>query len=77
MEVEQVLEKYGLTRGTVTAYIDAVIRMNMSQTADEIDVSTDTAHRYKRAFQEMTPVERTLVIASLAQDKLLHETTKR
>lgn len=71
MEVDQILEKHGLARDTAQQYIDAITRLNQTQAAEEIDVSRDTIHRYKRAFQEMTPIERAQLIASLAQDVLL------
>lgn len=76
MEVDNVLKKYGLTRDTAQKYIDAITQMNQTQAAEETDVSGDTISRYKRAFQKMTSVERLLLISSLAQDKLLEETTK-
>jgi hypothetical protein len=76
MNLNQILEKYGLTRGTTTEYIDAITRMNQTQTADELDVSRDTINRYKNAFAEMSQRERTLLIASLAQDQLLKQATE-
>ena len=71
MNLNQILEKYGLTRRTTTEYIDAITRMNQTQTADELNVSRDTINRYKNAFAEMSQRERTLLITSLAQDQLL------
>jgi DNA-binding CsgD family transcriptional regulator len=76
MNLNQILEKYGLTRRTTTEYINAITRMNQTQTADELGVSRDTINRYKNAFQKMTAQERTLLIASLAQDKLLEQATE-
>lgn len=69
MELDDLLSKYGLTRDNTIAYLDTVIRMNMSQTADELNVSTDTVHRYKRAFKEMSQEERAYIIASLFDEK--------
>jgi hypothetical protein len=70
MNPDQILEKYGLTRATTTEYIDAITRMNQTQTADELNVSRDTINRYKNAFAEMSQRERTLLITSLVQDRL-------
>lgn len=68
-DIDRILSSYGLTRPNATAYIDAVIRMNMSQAAEEIGVSTDTVHRYKRAFAEMTAEERALLITALFDER--------
>jgi hypothetical protein len=74
--VDDILSKYSLTKETAQQYIDAITRMNQTQTAEELDVSRDTVNRYKNAFQEMTPQERNLLIASLAQNKLLQHATE-
>lgn len=71
MDVDQVLEKYGLSRDTTTAYIDAISRMNQTQTAEELDVSRKTINRYKHAFRKMTRIERSLIISTLTQEALL------
>lgn len=71
MTVDEILEKYNLTRETTAAYIDAIVRLNQSDTADEIDVSRQTINRYKTTFREMTAEERLAVIAALAQDHAL------
>jgi len=71
MKVQQILKKYGLTRDTVTQYINAITQMNQSETAEELDVSRDTINRYKNAFREMTRIERSLIIATLTQEALL------
>jgi len=71
MNTEQILQKYGLTRDTATQYIDAITRSNQTETAEELDVSRDTINRYKNAFSKMKPKERTLLIATLLQEKLL------
>ena len=76
MNLDQILEKYGLTRRTTTEYIDAITRLNQTQTAEELGVSRDTVNRYKNAFAEMSAQERSLLIASLAQDKLLEQATE-
>jgi hypothetical protein len=64
-ELDELLSDYGLIRENAVEYIDAVIRMNMSQAADEMGVSTDTVHRYKRAFADMTEEERAFILVSL------------
>jgi hypothetical protein len=71
MQVKDILKKYGLTKNTTLQYIDAIIRLNQTETAEEIEVSRDTINRYKRAFREMTRVERAQLISSLIQEKLL------
>jgi DNA-binding XRE family transcriptional regulator len=76
MKVQQILKKYGLTRDTVTHYINAITQMNQSETAEELDVSRDTVNRYKNAFQEMNAQERLLLISSLTQKKLLEDNTE-
>lgn len=68
-EIDRILSEYGLTRANATAYIDTVIRKNMSQAAEEIGVSTDTVHRYKRAFARMSEEERALLITSLFDER--------
>lgn len=71
--VDDILSKYGLTRETAQRYIDGVVRLNRSQTADELNMSGDTMHRYKRAFQQMSEQERTIVIAKLFLDELVED----
>jgi hypothetical protein len=73
MSAAQILEKYGLTKETTQHYIDAITRMNQTQTAEELDVSRDTINRYKNAFAEMSHRERILLITSLAQDQLFEQ----
>lgn len=74
--IEEILSKYSLTRDTTAKYIDAITRMNQTQTADEIGVSRDTVTRYKNAFAEMTTQERRFLIATLTQAKLLDQATE-
>ena len=71
MDTGKILEKHGLTRDNTTRYIDAIIRSNQTQTAEEINVSRDTVNRYKNAFASMTEQERALLLAALFQEKLL------
>ena len=72
---DDILSKYSLTRETAAQYIDAITRNNQTQTADELDVSRDTINRYKKAFAQMEPIERSLLITSLTQDQLLEHAT--
>lgn len=77
MNTDAILDKYGLTRDTVTQYIDAITRLNQTETAEKLGVSRDTIHRYKNAFQEMSDQERALVIASLQQNRLLEKAAEK
>lgn len=72
-EVDELLSKYSLTRDNTEAYIDSIVRMNQTQTAQEVDVSRDTINRYKKAFNKMSPIERSLIIATVTQEKYLEE----
>jgi len=72
----EILDKYGLTRETVTEYIDAITRMNQTQAAEELSVSRDTINRYKKQFSKMDAQERLHLISSLTQEKLLQQTPK-
>lgn len=76
MDVQTLLEKYGLSRETTARYIEAITRFNQSDTAEEIGVSRDTVNRYKRAFKQMAASERTFLIAALGQAKLFEEITE-
>jgi len=76
MDTEKILGKYGLTQETTAQYIDAITRMNQTQTAEKLDVSRDTINRYKSAFQEMDAQERLLLISTLTQEKLLQQVTE-
>jgi DNA-binding CsgD family transcriptional regulator len=69
----EILYKYGLTRETVTQYIDAITRSNQTQAAEELNVSRDTINRYKKQFSKMDAQERLHLISSLTQEKLLSE----
>lgn len=55
---------------TARKYLDAIVRMNQTDTADEIDVSTFTVNRYKHKFRDMGPRERNLLIIRLAAQNL-------
>lgn len=69
--IDEILNDYGLTRETTVKYIDAIVRLNQTKTAEEIGISRRHVSRYKDAFQEMTPQERLTVISALAQEHLL------
>lgn len=73
MDVERVLGRYDLDRETVKRYVEAITYLNQTEAAEEIGVSRQTIHRLKKTFQKMKPQERTLLIASLLQEKLLEE----
>lgn len=77
MNVEQILEEYGLTRDTATQYIDAITQMNQTQTAEQLNVSRDTINRYKKQFSKMDSQERLLLISNLTQEKLLSQKTEQ
>lgn len=63
------MDQHGLNRDTVTAYVDAIIRGNQTETADEIGVSRDTVNRYKKAFAAMTAEERARILTSLFHER--------
>lgn len=71
--VDEILKRYGLKRDLTANYIDAIVRMNQSETADAIGVSRQTINRYKTTFREMTPQERLRVLSRLTQDALFDE----
>ncbi len=71
LRIDEILDDYGLTRETTAKYIDAIVRLNQTKTADEIDISRRQVSRYKDAFHDMTPQERLTVISALAQEQLL------
>lgn len=73
MNVDEILEKNNLERETATQYINAITHMNQTETAKKVEVSRQTINRYKNAFAQMKPVERSLIIASLTQEKLLEQ----
>ena len=73
MDVDTILEKYGLTRDIANQYIDAITRTNQTKTAEELNVSRDTVNRYKNAFNQMNSSERLLLISTLTQQRLLEQ----
>ncbi len=76
MEVDDILEKYGLNPETATEYIDSITRLNQTDTAQEIGVSRDTVNRYKNAFAQMNKQERLQLIAGLSFQELLAQTSE-
>lgn len=66
---EEILQSYGLKRETAVRYLDAIVRSNQTQTAEEIGMTRHTVNRYKNAFQEMTGEERAFVIFTLFYDR--------
>lgn len=75
-DVDEILKSYGLTRKTATDYIRFIVGCNQTETARRIGVSRDTINRYKKAFNQMTEVERTFLIYTLMEEHytdILHE----
>jgi transcriptional regulator with XRE-family HTH domain len=67
--VDDLLEKYSLTRDNAAAYIDAIVRMNQSETAEAVGLTRQTVNRYKKAFAEMDAEERAFLMASLLDER--------
>ena len=71
MDVDDILNRYNLTKDYARRYIDAIVRLNQSQAAEEAGISRETARKYKNAIHEMTDTERAALISSLAHETLL------
>jgi len=67
--VDDLLDEYSLTRDNAAAYIDAIVRMNQTETADETGLTRQTVNRYKKAFAAMDAEERAFLIASLFDER--------
>lgn len=67
--VDELLSEYSLTRENATAYIDAIVRLNQTAAADDIDVHRKTVDNYKNRFAEMSEAERAFLIASLFDER--------
>lgn len=67
--VDQVLRDHGLTRENAKLFVLYSPAYNRKELAEEMAISVDTAHRYRRAFREMNIVDRARVVAVLAADK--------
>lgn len=68
-DVDDLLARHGLTRDTAAAYIDAIVRMNQTEAADDIELSRPTINRYKNEFDDMTAEERAFLIATLFDER--------
>jgi polyhydroxyalkanoate synthesis regulator phasin len=77
MDVDDILNRYNLTRETARQYIDTIVRFNQSQAADEADVSRRTFNNYQRALREMTDTERAALVSALAHETLIEHITDR
>lgn len=71
MDVDEILQRYNLTRDTARKYIDAIVQQNQSQAADDAGISRRTVNTYQRAFHDMTDTERATLISALAQENLI------
>jgi uncharacterized tellurite resistance protein B-like protein len=69
--VDDLLEKYSLTRDNTAAYIDAIVRMNQTETAEATGLTRQTVNRYKKAFAQMEASERMQLISSLTHERLI------
>lgn len=67
--IDKILTEYQLRRETAAKIITNSMRFNWVDLADEIGVSEDTVHNYRRAFLEMSEAERLRVTAVLAHDR--------
>ena len=67
--VDDLLDKYSLTRDNAAAYIDAIVRLNQTETAEETGLTRQTVNRYKKAFAAMDAEERAFLIASLFDER--------
>lgn len=74
--VEDLLQKYSLDRETAEKYVDATVRLNQVETAEEIGVSREWVRQYKNKFQEMEPMERALLISELMKERFKKEVVR-
>lgn len=64
------MAKYNLTRAAAAAYVDAITRLNQTQTAEVVGVDVRTINqKHKKAFAAMSAAERAMVIASVMRDR--------
>lgn len=66
--VDQILRDHGLTRENAKQYIYLAPAYNRQDIAEDIELSQETVHRYKREFQEMDAVNRSRVISELGTE---------
>lgn len=71
--VDDLLAKYSLKRETAEDYVDAIVRMNQSASAEEIGVSRETVRKYKNRFEQMQPTERAVLISELMRERYHEE----
>jgi DNA-binding XRE family transcriptional regulator len=67
--VDELLSSYSVSRDTAIAYVDAIVRMNQTDCAEEIGVTRPTVNRFKKAFANMSDEERAFLIASLFDER--------
>lgn len=67
--VDDLLEKYSMTRDNAAAYIDAIVRMNQTETAEATGLTRQTVNRYKKALAAMDAEERAFLVASLFDER--------
>lgn len=58
-----------MTRDNAVAYIDAIVRKNQTETAEETGLTRQTVNRYKKAFAAMDAEERAYLIVSLFDER--------
>lgn len=71
--VDQVLRDHGLTRENAKQFVLLSPAFNRKALADEMEISEDTAHRYRRAFREMDVADRARVVAALAAERQVRD----
>lgn len=74
--VEDLLQKYSLNRSTAEKYVDATVRLNQVETAEEIGVSREWVRQYKNKFEEMKSMERAVLISELMKERVQKEVTR-
>jgi hypothetical protein len=75
MDTENILEQYGLTQEITAHYIDAITRMNQTQTAENSMSAATRLTATKTPSKKWTHKNAPL-ISNLTQDKLLHQATE-
>lgn len=66
--VDQILRDHGLTRENAKQYICRSPAYNRQDIAEDMELSQETVHRYKREFQEMDAVTRSRIIGELGTE---------
>ena len=69
--VDELLSKYGLDREKAKDYVEHVVYLNQTETAEATGVSRQTVQRYKRIFGEMNRGERVYLLAQLGEECLM------